>query len=62
MWCALKMTCMKELTLQKRQVSLTEPCKSLICRGKKCEISFLFEHISQTSCFHQRQKDPAAMK
>lgn len=53
---------MKGLTLQKRQVSLAEPSKSLIGGSKKCEISFLFEHISQTSCLHQGQKDPGAMK
>lgn len=53
---------MKGLTLQKRQVSLAEPCKSLICGSKKCEISFLFEQISQASCLHQGQKDPAVMK
>lgn len=49
---------LKGLTLQKRQVSLAEPCESLIGRSEKCEISFLFEQIGQSGCFHQWQKDP----
>lgn len=46
-------------TLQQGNISAAQTGEGLIAGSKQSKVSFLSQEVSQTSSFHQRQKDPA---